>query len=339
MSVKKFLIAFIIPVVCLFSCQTSEDELPTGDFDFYITGFKSGLSVDFSAGSRTDQSTPDDVHQLHVQILDGENQVVYEQYYWDYDDYYYYDDDSVYHNEDSLNNTQGRLAREMDFIYSEGIPDTIFIPSLPAGDYHVLAATTYIGNYYYYYDYATADSSDNYYYNNEPRIDTYAVNDGPIYVGKESLYLSEEEQEVLLDMNNVSAKITVTNASDATNVSGWADLMVETQNNQYYSFLDESLFPSDYDYDAPVYTYLDPGGTRDFYVLPRTLTGLTLNYWDYYSGASFSSTLELDPNIELGIGDAVTFTVDLEEILSGAGSGSFDWEEIDWNDLGEVTVP
>ena len=92
------------------------------------------------------------------------------------------------------------------------------------------------------------------------------------------------------------------------------------------------------DYDYPVYAYFSDGYQSSFYVLPKTLTGLELHYYDY-SGFSLTQAIDLDPDIELSVGDAVTFTIDLNAIFEGAGSGTFNWEEINWNDLGEVTVP
>ena len=31
--------------------------------------------------------------------------------------------------------------------------------------------------------------------------------------------------------------------------------------------------------------------------------------------------------------------VDIDDLLSGAGNGVFDWEDIEWNELGEISVP
>ena len=73
--------------------------------------------------------------------------------------------------------------------------------------------------------------------------------------------------------------------------------------------------------------------------MPKTLTSLELNYYDYYTNFNISQHVDLDPDIPLQVGDAITFTVNIEDLLDGAGSGVFNWEDISWNDLGEITVP
>ena len=336
---KKLLVLSVLSITLLCSCEESiEEPIPEGEFSFYVTGFKRNLTVDFSSKGRTDQSHPEDVHQLHIQILDEDNMVIHERFHYDYNDY----------SEDENGNNADFAENHYDDLFNlterGGIPDTIFIPALPSGHYNVIAATAHIGGYNHYIDYAddgTFDETDiEPYYTRHSRIETSVVSDGPIYVGQESIVLEKESQEVIFNMTNVSAKITIANASDATDAQGGAEVMFHTLNNQYFDLQTSALLPIEYDYAPPIFTYINGGeAKKEFYILPKSLMSLSLNFWHHSFGTQYTQEFELDPQIDLNIGDAVTFTLNIEEILRGGGASPLQWEEIEWNDLGEVSIP
>ena len=78
---------------------------------------------------------------------------------------------------------------------------------------------------------------------------------------------------------------------------------------------------------------------NDLYILPQDLLNVRVEYYDGW-GVSVFQEIDIEPSISLGAGDAITFTVDLDAfIANGTNPGVFNWEDIEWNELEEVTIP
>lgn len=312
-------------IITLSSCyeKIAEKEMPEGDFGFYITGVSQSINYIFTSGGRQSE-TPDDVRELNILILDQSGDIVYEQWYFNHN--YYYQQDSSMENGHT-------------FFYENTIPDTLFIPSLPAGNYDVLASTTYMN--YYGDPIMNPDGTWGPGPNTYPRIEPYNVSENPIYVGKQSIVLAEESQEVVLDMRNVSAKITLSREEDTTNIEGGhLELIFISKNNKSFSFADDALVDQEYDYDYHIYTYMYNEKKKDFYVLPKTLTSVEVAYFhDQLEMYNFRIEIPIDPDIDLNINDAVSFSINLADLLDGANSGTVLWDQITWNELGEISIP
>ena len=312
-------------VITLSSCyeKLAKDEMPEGDFDFYITGVSQSLNYVFNSGSRVSE-TPDDVRELNILIIDESGDIVYEQWYFNHN--YYHHQDSSMENGDT-------------FFYENTIPDTLFIPALPAGNYDILAATTYLN----YYDDPIMNPDGTWGPGpmTYPRIEPYNVSENPIYVGKQSITLSEENQEVVLEMRNVSAKITLSREEDTSNIDGGhLELIFMTKNNKSFSFAENILVDQEYDYDYYIYTYMFDEKKKDFYVLPKTLSAVEVAYFhNQIEMYNFRIEIPIDPDIDLQINDAISFSINLGELLDGAGSGTVLWDQITWNELGEISIP
>lgn len=326
---------FILPALLifgLFACESKFEGMPNEKYDFYITGIRQSLDYTFNAGGRS-EAVPDEVKELTVLILNDQGRIVYEQYYFNYD----------YYMDPTLGNMPGDTLDAGEVImFDQTIPDTLFIPPLPAGKYDIIAATAPIYRYYLVDPYMGPDGTmppipewQGY-----PRIDPSTVSMSPIYVGKSIIALTDEKMEVAMNMRNVSAKITLVQKASANNLHGGVDLMFGTQNNSYFSFEKDSLLDQETDYDAPIYTYLWNQESVNFYVLPKSLTSVAISYYDYtiYEN-NFRLELPIDPPIVLRANDAVTFTIDVDKLFEGAGRGILNWQDIEWNNVGEVTIP
>ncbi len=117
------------------------------------------------------------------------------------------------------------------------------------------------------------------------------------------------------------------------------DVQMRTKNNHSYPFVKDALVSPAYDYDHYVTVSLFNNQERAVYVLPKTLTALNVGYYDYATGASLSQEIVLDPSVTLQIGDAISFSIDADELMKGSGSGVFEWGDINWNDLEEISLP
>lgn len=307
-------------VLATLSCDTEQDSPKGADHDFYITGINKSLSYTFSpSNGRQSQAIPEDVRNLTVMILDDDDNIVYEQRYYNYSYYWEY--------EDSLD------ASGYDYYYYENtIPDTLFIPSLEEGNYTILTATA---DFYHYYSYSGWGNPEG---AGTPKIESWVTSEGPIYAGKAELELSEDEQEVVMEMTNISSKITLKREGSFDN-DGWLEVIIQTEDAVEYWLDDEEFVTPEYDYSESVYGYIDYRSSVNLFTLPKKLTAVQIYYYDYQTGATISQTVEIDPSIELGVGDAITFTINVEDILSGSGRGIFDWNDVSWNDLGEINVP
>ncbi|MEP0365836.1 MAG: hypothetical protein ABJN36_10145 [Cyclobacteriaceae bacterium] len=319
----KFIYTLLAVIAAItFSCDPNSDDKvdPNGEYSFYITGINESLTYTFSpSNGRIAQTVPEDVKSLTILILDAEGSLVYNQHYYNHNTYYDY--------EDSLDATGN------DYYYYENtIPDTLFIPGLPAGEYTVLATTADFYYDYYYNGFGPEGDHRSY-----PKLHSYISSEGPIYVGKQDIQLTEDEIELQMPMENISTKITMKKINGGDE-NMWIDLSISTVDAHDYSFENEELVPSEYG-ESSIYAWIDYGAEKSTYALPATIASISLNYYDYQTGVQMSHKVDIDPNLEMNIGDAITFTVDVEALASGAGTGVFDWEDIDWNDLGEINVP
>ncbi|MFY0606035.1 MAG: FimB/Mfa2 family fimbrial subunit [Cyclobacteriaceae bacterium] len=307
---KKINILFIALTLVLFAaCEsTPEDELPQGEMSMMVTGINQSLSYEFRAGNGRVASSADDVKNLTVLILNEANEIVHETHYY------------RYHEE-------------------QIVPDTIFIPSLSAGNYQLLAVTADF--YYYYYDDfgfpEDLEDSLGVVAGNELVIPGYTISEGPIYVGKEDFTLEEEGQVVQIDMENISAKVTFKMNNGADFNTAWIEMGLVTENPWAYSFDETDFVQDDYSYVAG---YLGDNRTSyTLYVMPQTLVAMNMNMYSYYTGESFNQVVDFEEPISLVSGDAITFTLDINALMEGAGEGVFNFGEINWNDRGELTLP
>ena len=148
---------YFIPLVLLFilsGCELNDgsDDIATGDHSFYITGVRESITYEFTSGNGRAVAA-DEVRNLSVYIIDNDGNIAYETRYYNY-----------------------------DYGYEQGIPDSIFIPSLSAGNYKIFALTA---DYYPYYDYYYAEGDTMAMFDNL-QIPTYITSEGPIFVGFES---------------------------------------------------------------------------------------------------------------------------------------------------------
>ena len=298
--------ATILPAFFLLlslGCEFQEDEFKQdSEYSFYITGLKESITYTFQSGNGRMAATPDEVNALTILVIDANGELAYENHY------------NRYYEKNE-------------------IPDTVFIPTLPAGDYVIHALTLDYYNYYYY-DNTTYPEYDSTTVMKELIIDAGTLSEGPIYVGKTAFTLSEEKQHVEMKMANISSKVTLS-AGSASN--SWLEIIIGSKSSKYYDLSTGSFEP--YDTENRLYMYLEEEvNERSFYILPQTLTGIAVSYSDYYA---YNSTpkISFDPVIEMQTGDAITFSIDLDAIMKGSGSASFVWETISWNDLGTVSVP
>lgn len=319
-----FVLLTLSIVIGLSSCEDAfvENEMPKGDFGFYITGVSQSLDYVFNSGRQNE--TPDNVRELNILILDESGDIVYEQWYFNHN--YYYGQDSLMANGDT-------------FFYENTIPDTLYIPALPEGNYDILAATTYL-NYYgdpiWNPDGTWTEGPMVY-----PRIEPYHVSENPIYVGKQNITLAEESQEVVLEMRNISAKITLSREEDTTNIEGgYIELIFNTTNNKSFSFAENALIAQEYDYDYYIYTYMFNEKKKNFYVLPKTLSAVEVAYnHPQFEMYNFRIEIPIDPDVDLNINDGISFSINLGDLLNGARSGTVLWDQITWNELGEISIP
>ncbi|WP_420317497.1 hypothetical protein [Ekhidna sp.] len=316
----KNLLQLAFASLLILSCQSNDDiqmDIPNTENSMVITGINESISYEFkNANGRTESSVPQDVNMIQILILDGNDDVVYEQYHYNANAYNYYYYDSAAHGGD-------------DYTFENTIPDTLYIPPLPDGSYTVLASTAYAERYNYYED------NESY-----PFIESYQISDGPIYVAKASAEVTQDTDHlVVLDMNNISSRIDLN--VTATNSSEWSlEIQLESTNGNYYSFKDEALVPRGNDHYDYAYMWTDSyWKQQSFYMLPRDLKNIHLMIYEYQSGLYMTMQTEIDPKLSLGTGDVFTLNINLDEIIAGGGSAAFSWENIDWNDVGNVTIP
>lgn len=314
----------LITVFAITSCQEESfnQERFQGEHEFFITGISQSLDYTFTSGRTED--TPDEIRELYITILDENQNMVYEQWYWNHNYWIY--SDSTLENGDI-------------YYYENTIPDTLFIPALPAGNYDILAATTYL-NFYgdpVYNPDGTWTEGERIY----PRIEAWCVSENPIYVGKSQVALTDETQEVKIEMRNISTRITLSREDDTSDVEGGRlELVFKAINNSHFSFEQDALIGEDFNYDYHIYTWMYDERIKHFYTLPRTLVGVDIGYFhDQYEMYNFSMAVPFDPHIDLATNDAISFSIYLDQLLEGARSGTVLWEDISWNDKGDVSIP
>ena len=321
-TMKNSLLILLAAAFFFYGCSSDEgikEGLENTESSILITGINESISYTFSsANGRAESSIPEDVNLIQILVLDEDNDIVYEQYHYNqnaYNEYYY---DSADHAGD-------------DYLFENTLPDTLYIPPLPDGEYTVLASTAYISYYNYHYDSGNDDSS-------APFIESYQVSDNPIFVGKSSAEVTQDTDAlVLLDMQNISARMDL---NITTTKEEWSlELHLESNNTSYYSFDLESFLPTEYDYSS-LYLWRDHYWKQEsYYFLPRDITSINLWFYEYPNNLNVNYQFDIDPNLEMEVGDVFTLNIDLDELIEGGGSASFDWEEINWNDIGDVSIP
>ena len=321
---KKLLLLTLASAAIFYGCSSDEDiekDIPNTENSMLITGISESISYTFSdKNGRTESSVPDDVNMIQILILDEAQKVVYEQYHYNQNAYNHHYYDSADHEGD-------------DYLFENTIPDTLYIPPLADGTYTVLASTTY-AYYYHQYNDGSGDSS----YNQYPIIESYQVSDAPIYVGKGSAEVSSEtDAVVVLDMTNISARIDL---NIETTYPEWnLEVQLETGNGKYYSFESEELLENEYDYDY-LHLWRDHYWMQEsYYFLPRDLKNINLWFYEYPSNFNINFEFDIDPDLTMEAGDVFNLNINLDELVEGGGEAGFNWEDIDWNDLGEVTIP
>lgn len=297
-----------------------EQEIPNTENSILITGINESISYTYTSNNgRTESSVPEDVNMIQILVLNDDNEVVYEQYHYNQNAYNHYYYDSANYEGD-------------DYVFENTLPDTLYIPPLEDGSYTVLASTAYASYYdYHYYGDSTGTSY--------PFIDAYQVTDNPIFVGKAFAEVTSDTDEVVeIDMQNISSRIDlniIANESDQWNI----EVGLETGNSQYYSFGSESLEPTEYDYDYISFWRDNYWNQTSYYFLPRDLRNIRLYYYDYETGFNINIESDIDPDLAMNVGDVFTLNINIDELIEGGGSASFTWDDIDWNDVGDVTIP
>lgn len=305
-------------IVFLFSnCETSSinDIDPSQKHESIIIGLKKSIQLEILNNGRVD-SIPENINNLSIIIANENLQPVYQNNYYGYN---YWD---LYH----------------------AIPDSIFIPPLAEGNYTLMAVTL---DYYGYYDQVFSDSVEISSFIIEP----YYFSSGVIYAGRSEFTLTEENQLVAISMQNISSRIDLRlKEGQELHGSNLGIILNSKEGSSYDLFHGNYLdFRSDwpisyYSYLGEQYYYNENGGyTEDIhstslYILPSKINQITFDYWDY-SGNYFSYSIELEEVLALNSNDKISIVIDLDEILNGAGSGVFDWEDVQWTDKGELTIP
>jgi len=322
---KKLKLLSLTLIIFLVACNPQDEVNTEPDFSDYsvlITGINKSLSYDFaSKNGRTETSVPQDVNMLQLAVVATNGEVVYEQYYYNHNarNEFYYD------------------STDVDPEYFENtLPDTLLIPRLLEGEYSIIAATSYIHNHSYY-DYNDTSESKL-----PSKIEAYTISDGPIYVGKEIVSIEENQEEALLinlDMNNISARIDL-NIIEADSINLNFELQIEASNANYYSFENDELLTYEYNYYGNLYWYFDGEySSNSIYFLPRLAESINISFFDENTQTHIHQSIDLDPDIEMNIGDVLTLNIDIEKLLEGTGETVFNWEEVDWNDVGEISIP
>ncbi|MFY0627055.1 MAG: hypothetical protein JXR07_12215 [Reichenbachiella sp.] len=302
---KTNLLIFIGCILFLYSCGLEEDPLDnTGeDHALSIVGIKDAFTYSFRSASAKSNTAPDEIHSLTVKIVNDNNDIVYEQWYYDWSD--------------STNQ----------------IPDSIYIPALGAGNYKIYASTT---DHYYYYD-------DYYYAGNDPAygnnfiIEPWSASTNPIYVGNQAFTIDDQDLEITLEMVNISAKLTVNYSQRPPN--SYVNAALIGPNAYSYSFDTDDFFLWDegYEHYTDLYQY-DESQTTNYYFLPRTLASMRLYVYDYNNDFSIEQSFSFDQAIEMNVGDVLTININVESLMEGLGDGTLYWEAIEWNSLGEITI-
>ena len=321
-TLSTFAIASLVLIIA--SCEGLLDDSVRNDHDrdLIVTGLKQslGIAIITSNSGRVENDpdtsgivNPTDIKNLTVFILDAQEVVVYENHYYGYN----YED------------------------FYQSMPDSIFIPSLEEGAYTIHAVTL---DYWDYYPY------DDYYGNSNSRLTLapYHYGMSPIYVGSEAFDLTEDAQVVEITMSNISAQIEIKLADGQELQNAFIGVMFETAESHSYSFLTGEFSPFNEGYNVSYYASLNDYYYWEYgqsfttethlFILPSTLSKITVEYSDYY-GNYITQSMDIDPYLELAADDKITIVLDIDQILEGAGSGVFNWQDIEWNDRGELTIP
>lgn len=307
---KSLLKLILLVPVLIYSCDSPDETIVSSENEpgVYLTGIKNSLSYTFSSGNQRVVSGGEDVKNLTVLILNEFGNIAYESRFYPY--------------------------------YEDAVPDTMFIPSLGAGRYELMAVTA---DFYGYYDYGYGPEGnmlDSGSVVSSFTLPAYTVSEGPIYAGYSSFDVSDEPVFVDVAMKNVSAKITFKAKNSGGFSNGGVDVNVYGYPAMSYDMRTGQFFHSEY-YDYGYgYAWLDSwSSSKSVYVMPQSLSKLYVNFYQYDNGFYLNQDYSFDNPIELKSGDAITFTLDLDVLLQGSGNGSFSFEDIAWNDLGVVNIP
>lgn len=294
----------LLAAIAFQSCQ-SEDPTLSGEFAFQITGIKQSVSYEFTSKSgRTVSEVPDEVYNLTVLIFNSSNELVHERRYYAYGD-------------------------------DQDIPDTLKIPNLPAGDYKVAAITADFYDYYYH----EGDSANGEDIGYDLKLPEWTTSESPIYVGYESFKLDSENEIIHINMSNISARVEFRIPEDQNMNGRELGLDMNSINPYSYDIVNgEFISHGQETYFWTSLNEWEEARSRVIYVLPQTLKRLNLNYWDY-EGFNFNQEVIFSEQIQLQVGDAISFTIDVEALVAGGGNGVFNFEDIEWNDLGGLNIP
>lgn len=297
------------------ACDDSKDSVtPQPDkLSFFVTGYPK--SAAFTSNGREEGA--DEIRNLSITLLDEESNVIFEKRY--YSDFY----------------LDGATE----------IPDTAFFPSLGPGTYTVILATI-----------------DVWYDQFEMRfwgLDPYVVSNGPIFIGVKEFDLTQDQQQVNIDMQHLSSRVTVKVADGAELKDEHVYINFETEDANRFDVrvldgeLDIREYHDPYDnyssFGVELGTYYawTPQGEevmrtvteRTAYVLPRSIQRIFIDYSTMDGSVWSHSTRQLETDLALATGDAITIVVDMKAFSGESIGGIMDIGEIVWNDLGEVTVP
>lgn len=309
-SLKNLLL--LIPVLLL-SCGQEEEltDKKSEGSGVYITGIKQALTYEFYSPNGRMVSEDDAITNLVIFIIGSDGNIAYEQHYYPY--------------------------------YDGQVPDTILIPNLAAGNYELMASTSDFYEYgYYNYEDTYYNGGDVYYDTmemfTEMVLPSYAMSQGTIYVGYEEFTVTDEDLVLAIDMENVSAKVTFKVQNGDVLQNGGVEMALRSVSAMSYDLRSGQFREENYAYD--IYNWLDQwSSSRTVYIMPTTISEMNMNYYQYYNGTSFNQTVTFDEAIELKTGDAIIFNLDMNALLDGAGDGVLNFADIEWNDLGELSVP
>ncbi len=314
-NMKNVILCLLVLAVIPFSgCNDDRDEIIDQQPDqlkFYVTGYPK--SVAYESNGRVEEE--DEIRNLTILLMDSENNMVFQKRY--YSDFY--------------------LQEEVN------IPDTAYFSALSPGEYTVVIATVDV------------------WYDSWERklwgLESYIASNGPIFVGMKEFVLVEDQQEVTVDMEHLSAKVRVRIAENSNFDNGYVHLNFESDESVYYDieYTDEMVITESVDrYGGSGFGvslgeqyHWGPNGDEQtyfldeqiVYVLPKTINSLYLDYGNYSGSVWSTQHKEIDPPVTLETGDAITFILNMDALSEDALSGIINLDDIEWNDLGEVSLP
>lgn len=168
--------------------------------------------------------------------------------------------------------------------------------------------------------------------------------DWPLYAGYVEFLLDQDGQQVNINMANVSTKV-IAKIMDEQSVPVGHRLDVEIGYSGRSSYdIETKTFT--YDECCPQKTYANLTSDFDLYELyhlPIEIVTITLKLYNSDMVLLITRTINIDPGIDLQVGDQITFSIDVDNLISQIGTNStettLNWESITWNPLPEIIVP